>query len=390
LDPTVHRLIESVHHRPAKFVLAVTGGGTSVPGLLLSVPGGSRTVLEVVVPYHEQSFVEFLGHHPEQFTSAPTSREMAARALERARWLAPGEPVLGVSCTASLASDRPKRGEHRFHLCVHGSERATTYSVVLHKGARTREAEEGIVAAVLLNALAEAVGSPERLSVPLLADESIQIETMPADPLARLFGGEASALCVQVDGRLSVVAPRPQALLSGAFNPVHIGHWRLAEVAANLGGGPVAFELSVINVDKPPLTVEETRRRLQQFTWRCEAWLTRAPTFEEKAALFPGAAFVIGADTAERLVAPRYYGNHETRMVEALERIRALGCRFIVAGREDRERKFVGLEELHLPAFIREIFTGIPEAAFRVPVSSTALREVGQRRRAEDAAVDEA
>src|SRR6266849_6791630 len=128
-NAAIEKAVAAIHQPARRFVLVVTGGGTSVPGLLLAVPGGSRSVLEVVIPYGEEAFVEFLGQRPDQFTSAATSRALADRALDRARWLAPGEPVLGVACTASLATDRPKRGDHRFHISVHGSDRAITYSV---------------------------------------------------------------------------------------------------------------------------------------------------------------------------------------------------------------------------------------------------------------------
>jgi hypothetical protein len=380
LDPAIRRVVEAIQIAPRKFIFVATGGGTSVPGLLLAVPGGSRVVLEVIVPYGEQAFVEFLGQRPAQFTSATTSRALADRARDRARWLAPGEPVVGVACTASLVTDRPKRGDHRFHISVHGSDTATTYSVILRKGVRDREAEEAVVAAVVLNALAEAVGSSERITPGLQAGESVQVETAPADRLHALLRGEVSAIFAEVDGRLSLNAPPPQVLLPGAFNPIHQGHRRLAELAARMTGKPAAFELSIINVDKPPLAVEEIRRRLQQFTWHWPVWITRAPTFQEKASQFPGGVFIVGADTAERLVAPRYYADSEERMTEALEHIRQLGCRFIVAGREDGKGNFVGIEQLTVPASYRELFTGIPEAEFRVPLSSTALREEGHHR----------
>src|SRR5262245_57190102 len=121
MDPATRALIEAIHHAPLRCVVAVTGGGAQAAGLLLTVPGGSRTVLEVAVPYHEQALVEFLGRRSEQFCSAAAARDMAVRALERARWLAPGEAVVGVGCTASLATDRPKRGDHRLHVAAHGA-----------------------------------------------------------------------------------------------------------------------------------------------------------------------------------------------------------------------------------------------------------------------------
>jgi hypothetical protein len=184
-------------------------------------------------------------------------------------------------------------------------------------------------------------------------------------------------VCVESDGRLRVNAPVPAVLLPGAFNPAHAGHRGLAEVAERLTGRPAAFELSVRNVDKPPLTVAEIRRRVDQFTWQAPLWLTRSPTFLEKAHLFPGAVFVVGLDTAERIVAPRYYGHSEAQMLHALQEIGAAGCRFLVAGRAEAHA-FRTLEELAMPEACRTLFQSIPATAFRFDLSSTRLREPGR------------
>jgi hypothetical protein len=199
------------------------------------------------------------------------------------------------------------------------------------------------------------------------------------DSLLRVMQ-HGESLCLHPAGGV-VTGGRPcQAVLPGAFNPLHEGHLRLAEVAASIVGAPVDFELSVLNVDKPPLSAEELLRRVGQFTNRAYLWITRAPTFAEKAELFPETTFVIGADTAERLVSPRYYKGEAQRLTEAFLRIRALGCRFLVAGRENAEGLFVGVENLGLPDAVRDLFAGIPKSALHVPLSSSALR--GQSGRA--------
>src|SRR5438093_5579606 len=126
--PGIHDLIVALHAAPAKWVLALTGGGASAAGELLSVPGGSRTLLEIVVPYQELALAEYLGHRPASFCSEATGQVMARRALERARWLAPGEQVYGLGCTASLCSDRPKRGDHRVHVSTCGGEQLRSWS----------------------------------------------------------------------------------------------------------------------------------------------------------------------------------------------------------------------------------------------------------------------
>jgi hypothetical protein len=392
MDPALRCLIEAIHQSAGKSVLALAGGGTGAVALLLGIPGGSRTILEVIVPYHEQALIQLLGHRPPQFCSAVTSREMAVRAYERAAWLAPGENVLGIGCTASLATDRPKRGDHRFSVTCHAGDRSTTYSLTLDKNQRQnhgsqREAEETVLDAVLLNALAEACGLAERVPVPLLADEAIHVEGSPAtDLVSFLLRSELPAFYVAVDGQMFREAPeRPSALLSGAFNPVHEGHWRLAEVVSRLLGIPVRFELSVANVDKPPLPAAEIRRRLRQFTWRIPVWVTNAPTFVDKAALFPGTVFVVGVDTAERILAPRYYGDSEARLAQALEYIRRQGCRFLVAGRRMDSKdvpapaggasRYIGLEDLAFAEVYRGLFSGISREDFDLPISSTAVRE---------------
>ncbi len=138
-------------------------------------------------------------------------------------------------------------------------------------------------------------------------------------------------------------------------------------------GTEVCFEISVVNVDKPPLAKEEVERRLVQFLGQNRVVLTRAETFRKKAGLFPGITFVIGWDTAVRLVAPRYYGGESSAMLTALAEMWATGCRFLVAGREDNGA-FYTLDDVEVPQGFSPLFQEIPESRFRKDISSTALR----------------
>src|SRR5438309_471246 len=80
MDEDVRSLIARLHAGPYRYALSVTGGGAGAAAWLLAVPGGSRTVLEVVVPYAEQALAEYLGRRPASFCSAATALEIAARA----------------------------------------------------------------------------------------------------------------------------------------------------------------------------------------------------------------------------------------------------------------------------------------------------------------------
>lgn len=166
-------------------------------------------------------------------------------------------------------------------------------------------------------------------------------------------------------------APPPKALLPGSFNPLHHGHWSMAAAASELLGTEVAFELSRTNVDKPELTDEEVARRAAAFAGRADLWVTRAPRFLDKADLFPGATFVLGADTAVRLVDIRYYDGDAERLAAALDHLAGRECRFLVAPRLG-PAGLVALDDLAIDPRWRGMFAEIP--SFRVDVSSTQLR----------------
>ena len=139
-------------------------------------------------------------------------------------------------------------------------------------------------------------------------------------------------------------------------------------------GVPVHFELSVTNADKPELPRDEVERRLAQFTGVAPVWLTRAATFEAKAALFPGAAFVLGWDTAVRVIDPKYYGGEGGRDA-ALRKLLDCGCKMVVGGRLDTDGSFRVWDGGKVAVPFAELFVPLTEADFRVDVSSTELRE---------------
>jgi hypothetical protein len=396
-DAEWQQLISALHASGRKAALAITGGGSGAVGELLRVPGGSRLLIEAQIPYDALALAAFLGSAPAQACSSDTAIAMAQTARARAARLVPAGPdLVGLGATAALVSDRPRKGEHRFHIAFANAAGPNSTGAhctcVMAKGRRDRAAEEDLVSRAIVLWLARACGiaapSPKSL---IDADEHYAETGVAAvDAIDRLVAGEVDRVTVQPDGQMMLSAPPPRVLFPGSFNPLHEGHVLLARAAEELRQQPLAFEISVTNVDKPPLLGETVRRRLAQFAWKSPVELTRAPTFVEKSRLFPGTTFVVGVDTAERLFGPKYYGDDEARMHMALEEIASSGGSFLVAVRLDAGGRLRALADISVPRRYADLFTEIPEHRFRVDTSSSELRARGRAASASVGRVSEA
>jgi hypothetical protein len=203
--------------------------------------------------------------------------------------------------------------------------------------------------------------------------DGVQDKKRDNDELNALRDGRQPWLTVYSDGRQRPGGRLPSAVVSGSFNPLHDGHAALLAAARRRYGESVAYELSTINVDKPPLRTFEVKERLAQFQGDARVILTAASKFVDKARILPGVTFAMGVDTAQRIVDRSYYET-DRAYLDALDDFHALGTQFLVAGRLD-DGCYVELGDLDISREWRGLFNPIPAEELRVDVSSTALRE---------------
>ncbi|MDD3276123.1 MAG: hypothetical protein PHP93_03620 [Kiritimatiellales bacterium] len=307
--------IERILNSGFRAVLVTTGGGSGALNALLTTPGASRFVTEAHIPYSPEALERFLGEKLEHSCSPETAKALVAKAFFQCLENSGDKfPIIGISCTAALQTDRERRGDDRAFICIKTEDAEKLYALYFSKTSRAQQ--EALLSDWLLVLIAQAVGAERGL------------------------------------------------ILSGSFNPVHQGHCNLLKVAEEMTGLRGIFELSSANVDKPDIPEEEILRRASAIR-DIPVALTHAPRFVQKARLFPKSTFILGYDTAERLIA--YEKSGEWELFQGLE------DSFLVAGRH-HAGSFQCLENMNLPAGFESLFVGIPESKFREDISSTELR----------------
>lgn len=166
------RAIEAIHNAPPRLVYVFAGAGALALHWLHAVAGSSRTVLEARDCYAPRSLHEVVAVAPVQAVNSAVAEAMARWSLARAALLAEGEwPLLGVGCTAAIATDRTRRGADRAFVAVCRNNTTHTYALVLSKQ-RRRDQQELLVSQLIILAIANACNTSAP-QISLDADETL-------------------------------------------------------------------------------------------------------------------------------------------------------------------------------------------------------------------------
>jgi hypothetical protein len=378
-------LVPLIHATATKAVLFITGGGTEVLPMLLKRGGGSATLLSALVPYANAETAKLLGGVPDKFVSEQTTRQMAMAAYQKALELSEDNaPVIGVACSSALQKTPNERAGriHYIYAALQTGTKTVSLSVAidpkvgfeLWSAEKIRLWEETANAELVMNLIAEGCGVDGRLFTGYLElkrrESSIHCGYFP-----ELLEGKVKALCYTPG--MGVFLPMgkddyPINLLSGSFNPAHPGHFEMADFVGgrNPNSGGCDFELSIRNVDKPILDFITIEERLATCGDR-RVWLANAPTFMEKAKIFPGTTFAVGYDTAMRIVNPKYANIDNVRA--AFETYKT---RFTIFGRTIDGKFYAGLDKF--PKWFSEISSAVTQPLDSAAVSSSSIRGTGK------------
>ncbi len=316
-------LLTKLLDRKVRLYLVATGAGAGIQNELWRVPGCSFFLVGSSFPYAPEQSAGFAGIRPEKYASEDFALDLAAAAYVRLDLEKDEEEPVALAVTASVASVKQHRGEHRAFIVCMTRTQIIGMHVVLDKGvgAEQRIADGNTVDQDALHVLLVAMGLKEGHACDSLEEKAR--ERFFKNPLFSVTGERWP------DDHTSLDPCFP--LFPGAFNPPHEGHEAIADEVEEFGevGEPI-FTICSTPPHKSPLTVQEMLRR-QKMLWHRNVLFTQNdPLFIDKARARPGTPFILGADTLLRMADPKWGPDPKAMFQEFM----SLGTKFFVFGRE--------------------------------------------------------
>lgn len=312
-----------------------TGGGAGLQQLLWEVPGSSAYLSGCSFPYDQDEQSELLGFMPEHFCSEEAAVDLASAAYMKAYKFGGKNPV-GVGITASVASEKEHRGDHRIYACVISNDFIRSANSILEKGSGSeRRLEDG--------KSCDELGFG--LMMETIFDGSTPVKYQDATLLAkeRFFLHPFFAASGK---RFATLPDKNMAIMPGAYNPPHEGHFGTAKHVMDEYGKSVIFEVTAEPPHKEFLTVQQLLQRSKLLQGYDRLFTRKEPLYLDKAKAFPGVPLVLGADSMIRMLDPKWGLDLNLMFME----FKRLNTKLLVSGRVV-DNKFVTCKDILLDLY---------------------------------------
>jgi nicotinic acid mononucleotide adenylyltransferase len=290
-----------------------TGAGAGLQKELWATCGSSAYLSGASFPYATEEQEELLGFLPIKFCSKEAAIDLASAAYMKAFRFG-GKSPIGVGITASVATSEEHRGEHCFYTAIITDTLAVVSHTPLAKGKGTEKRyEDG--AKVDFDSLFTLLSCLGLTGTPAN-------QYKDATSLARERFFERPFFAADGTRHKKIDDTKQYGLLSGSFNPPHEGHFGMANAFINdedeffhTGRRKVLFETAANPPHKDALTVQDLLKRAKLLKGK-DRIFTNIPLFIDKVKAFPGMPIIVGSDTLDRMLDPKWGVNIEDLLYE--------------------------------------------------------------------------
>ena len=299
-----------------------TGAGAGLQQRLWEVPGSSAYLAGCSFPYAAEEQEELLGFMPEHFCSEEAAVDLASAAYMKAYKFGGKKPI-GVGITASVASEKIHRGDHRVFICVMTDEKVNLFQHTFEKqvGSAARHLDGDDCDNWGFWMLLETAGISET--------NALGKFTKDVTALARerfflrpFFAANGKRLD-------TIPTNKHMAIMPGAYNPPHEGHLGTAQSVMDEFGRTVVFEVTAEPPHKEALSVQALLQRAKLLQGHDRLFTRKEPYYLDKAKAFPGIPLVLGADAMVRMLDPKW----GIEPLDLFKKFIDLETKLLVAGR---------------------------------------------------------
>ena len=299
--------------------IAAAGAASQLQSYAFSVPGASAYLVGCTFPYSTHDFDAFVGYSPKSYASAEGARALAIAAYIRAKadcahdLTKKPKKAIGLGLSCAVTAFRPRKGKNKVYGCVISDDGCYEVYKELKKtedpdlAMEARIYDDLAADKVGLNLLCKVWGLEVNDDTITTLDDLTLMSDLLTRPLFLPNGQRRHAPEIkEAQGKI--------ILYPGSFNPAHEGHRRTAELAvSDTYFGMHSEVVPYITIDPPhkdtitPVDLLTRIAYLQIQMPEHKVLVSRGdPMYVDKAARWPGVTMLLGSDSLDRMLDPKY------------------------------------------------------------------------------------